>query len=77
MERRVVITGMGTISPVGNTVEGFWENLKTGKSGLNFIQGFDDVDLPVRIVAQVKDFDPTAHGLERADIRKMDLYWQK
>ncbi len=57
-------------------MEGFWESLKTGKSGLNFIQGFDDVDLPVRIVAQVKDFDPAAHGLERADIRKMDLYCQ-
>jgi len=76
MERRVVITGLGTISPVGNTIADFWESLKTGKSGLNFIQGFDDVDLPVRIVAQVKDFDPTANGLERADIRKMDLYCQ-
>lgn len=76
MERRVVITGLGTISPVGNTIADFWESLKTGKSGLNFIQGFDDVDLPVRIVAQVKDFDPIAGGLERADIRKMDLYCQ-
>ncbi len=76
MERRVVITGLGTISPVGNTVADFWESLKAGKSGLNFIQGFDDVDLPVRIVAQVKDFDPMAHGLERSDIRKMDLYCQ-
>ena len=54
----------------------FWSSLVEGKSGLNFIQGFDDVDLPVRIVAQVKDFDPAAHGLERADIRKMDLYCQ-
>ena len=76
MERRVVITGLGTISPVGNTVADFWESLKTGKSGLNFIQGYDDVDLPVRIVGQVKDFDPIANGLERADIRKMDLYCQ-
>ena len=76
MERRVVITGLGAISPVGNTVADFWESLKAGKSGLNFIQGFDDVDLPVRIVAQVKDFDPIANGLERADIRKMDLYCQ-
>ena len=76
MGRRVVITGLGTISPVGNTVADFWESLKNGKSGLNFIQGFDDVDLPVRIVGQVKDFDPTANGLERADIRKMDLYCQ-
>lgn len=76
MERRVVITGLGTISPIGNTVADFWENLKAGKSGLNFIQGFDDVDLPVRIVAQVKDFDPIAGGLERADLRRMDLYCQ-
>ena len=76
MERRVVITGLGTVSPVGNTVADFWESLKNGKSGLNFIQGFDDVDLPVRIVAHVKDFDPIAGGLERADIRKMDLYCQ-
>ena len=76
MERRVVITGLGAISPVGNTVADFWESLKAGKSGLNFIQGYDDVDLPVRIVAQVKDFDPIANGLERADVRKMDLYCQ-
>ena len=76
MERRVVITGLGTISPVGNTVADFWNSLIEGKSGLNFIQGYDDVDLPVRIVAQVKDFDPAANGLERADVRKMDLYCQ-
>ena len=76
MKRRVVITGLGTISPIGNTVADFWESLKNGKSGLNFIQGFDDVDLPVRIVAQVKDFDPIAEGLDRADVRKMDLYCQ-
>ena len=76
MDRRVVITGLGTISPVGNTVADFWNSLVEGKSGLNFIQGFDDIDLPVRIVAQVKDFDPIAGGLERADLRKMDLYCQ-
>ena len=76
MDRRVVITGLGTISPVGNTIADFWNNLVEGKSGLNFIQGYDDVDLPVRIVAQVKDFDPAANGLERADVRKMDLYCQ-
>ena len=76
MERRVVITGLGTISPVGNTVADFWNSLKEGKSGLNFIQGYDDVDLPVRIVAQVKDFDPMANVLERADVRKMDLFCQ-
>jgi 3-oxoacyl-[acyl-carrier-protein] synthase II len=77
MERRVVITGLGTISPVGNTVTDFWNSLIEGKSGLNFIQGFDDVDLPVRIVAQVKDFDPIANGLERADVRIVEGYVAK
>lgn len=76
MERRVVITGLGTISPVGNTVTDFWSSLIKGKSGLNFIQGFDDIDLPVRIVAQVKEFDPIANGLDRANVRKMDLFCQ-
>ena len=76
MERRVVITGLGTISPVGNTVTDFWNSLIKGKSGLNFIQGFDDIDLPVRIVAQVKEFDPIANGLDRANVRKMDLFCQ-
>ena len=73
MERRVVITGLGAISPIGNTVSDFWESLKSGKSGLNFIQGFDDVDLPVRIVAQVKDFDPLSYGLEPVSYTHLTL----
>ena len=76
MERRVVVTGMGAITPVGNNVADFWNSLKEGKSGLNFITGYDDVDLPVRIVAQVKNFDPMANGLDRSDVRKWDLFCQ-
>lgn len=76
MERRVVVTGMGAITPVGNNVAEFWNSLKEGKSGLNYITGYDDVELPVRIVAQVKDFDPMANGLERGDVRKWDLFCQ-
>ena len=76
MERRVVVTGMGAITPVGNNVAEFWNSLKEGKSGLNYITGCDDVELPVRIVAQVKDFDPMANGLERGDVRKWDLFCQ-
>ena len=70
MKKRVVITGMGAITPVGNSVSIFWKNLVNGISGLNFVTGFDDVDLPVRIVAQVKDFEPMKYGLDRGDVRK-------
>lgn len=76
MRKRVVITGMGAITPVGNSVSIFWKNLVNGVSGLNFVTGFDDVDLPVRIVAQVKDFEPTKYGLDRGDVRKWDLFCQ-
>jgi 3-oxoacyl-[acyl-carrier-protein] synthase II len=76
MKKRVVITGMGAITPVGNSVSIFWKNLVNGVSGLNFVTGFDDVDLPVRIVAQVKDFEPMKYGLDRGDVRKWDLFCQ-
>jgi 3-oxoacyl-[acyl-carrier-protein] synthase II len=76
MKKRVVITGMGAITPVGNSVSIFGKNLVNGVSGLNFVTGFDDVDLPVRIVAQVKDFEPTKYGLDRGDVRKWDLFCQ-
>lgn len=76
MKKRVVITGMGAITPVGNSVSIFWKNLVNGISGLNFVSGFDDVDLPVRIVAQVKDFEPMKYGLDRGDVRKWDLFCQ-
>ncbi|MEE1174866.1 MAG: beta-ketoacyl-ACP synthase II [Paludibacteraceae bacterium] len=76
MKKRVVITGMGAITPVGNSVSIFWKNLVNGVSGLNFVTGFDDVDLPVRIVAQVKDFEPMQYGLDRGDVRKWDLFCQ-
>ena len=76
MEKRVVITGMGAITPVGNNVKDFWDNLIAGKSGIDFVKGFDEVELPVRLVAQVKDFDPISNGLDRSDIRKWDLFCQ-
>jgi 3-oxoacyl-[acyl-carrier-protein] synthase II len=76
MNKRVVITGMGAITPVGNEISTFWNSLKNGVSGLNFITGFDDVELPVRIVAQVKNFEPMNYGLDRGDVRKWDLFCQ-
>ena len=58
--RRVVVTGLGVISPVGNTAEAFWDSLISGRSGIDFITKFDTTDYKVKIAAEVKDFDP--HG---------------
>lgn len=75
-EKRVVITGMGAITPVGNSVNDFWTSLKEGRSGINFVQGLDEWDLPVKIVAQVKNFQPAEGGLTPLEIRKFDQYCQ-
>lgn len=76
MEHRVVITGLGVISPVGNTVEEFWNNLTAGVCGIDLIKGFEDYDLPVRVAGQVKNFDPAANGLDSANVRRSDVYCQ-
>ena len=56
--RRVVITGMGAISPIGNNLETIWKNLMDGYCGIDFIKSFDTTDLPVKIAGELKDFDP-------------------
>lgn len=73
--RRVAVTGMGVISPVGNTVEEFWKSLVAGKSGIDFITRFDTSDFKVKIAAEVKSFDPHLY-MEKAEIRKADLFSQ-
>ena len=72
---RVVVTGMGVISPVGNTVQEFWANLIAGKIGIDFITRFDTTDFKVKIAAEVKNFDPGAY-MEKGEIRKTDLFAQ-
>ena len=62
MERRVVITGLGVVSPVGTGVEKFWNSLLEGKSGIAPITRFDAADFPVKIAGEVKDFDPALAG---------------
>lgn len=74
MERRVVITGMGVVSPVGNDVATFWDNLVHGVSGIDFIKRFPVEDLQVKIAGEVKNFDPAADGVSAALIRKGDRY---
>ncbi len=76
MEQRVVITGMGVISPVGNNINDFWQSLSQGKCGIDHIKGFDDYELPISVAGQVKDFSPEENGLERNDMRRNDLYCQ-
>ena len=75
--RRVVITGVGAVSPVGNTAEETWSSLIAGKSGIGPITHFDTSDpaCKVKLAAEVKDFDPALY-MEKGDIRKSDLYSQ-
>ena len=75
MSRRVVVTGMGAITPVGNDVASFWEGLVAGKNGIGPITKFDTTDYKVKIAAEVKDFHPEDY-MEKPLIRKTDLFCQ-
>ena len=74
-ERRVVVTGMGVISPVGKTVDEFWESLINGKSGIRTITKFDASDFKTRIAGEVKDFDPEPI-ISAKEARRIDLFSQ-
>lgn len=76
MKRRVVITGMGVISPIGNDIDTFWKNAVEGNIGIGPITRFDASQVKASVAAEVKDFDPTAYGLDKRDIRRMDLFTQ-
>ena len=71
MERKVVVTGMGVITPVGNDVETFWNSIISGVNGIGPITRFDTTDYAVKIGAEVKDFDPTDY-MEKAEVRRSD-----
>ncbi len=74
MDKRVVITGMGVISPVGNDVDTFWSNLCNGVSGIDYITAFPTEQLPVKIAGIVKDFNPEEYGMDKPFIRKQDTF---
>ena len=61
MKRRVVVTGLGAVTPIGNNVEEFWEGIKAGKVGIGEITRFDTTDYKVKLAAEVKDFSPKEH----------------
>src|SRR6201981_3403944 len=75
-ERRVVITGMGVVTPVGNTLETFWSNLKSGVSGIHTIDAFDTTGYDCRIGGQVRDFDPKPFFKNPKDLRRTDRFTQ-
>ena len=73
--KRVVITGMGAITPLGNSVDEFWKNIVAGKSGVNFITKFDTTNFKTKFAAEVKGFNPAAY-FEKNEARKYDLFTQ-
>jgi 3-oxoacyl-[acyl-carrier-protein] synthase II len=73
-ERRVVITGMGVLTPVGNGIETFWSNLKNGVSGIRTIDAFDTTGYDCKIGGQVRDFDPKQFFKHPKDVRRTDRF---
>ena len=74
MDKRVVITGMGAITPVGNSVAEFWNNIVNGVCGIGLIQEFPTDDLPAKVAGEVKNFNPADYGIEPAFARKQDKF---
>ena len=75
MKRRVVITGLGAITPVGNSVDSFWNSIKEGKNGIDNISLFDTTDFKVKVAAEIKDFKPEDY-LNKKECKRMDRFTQ-
>jgi 3-oxoacyl-[acyl-carrier-protein] synthase II len=74
MDRRVVITGMGAITPVGNNIDTFWNNIINGVCGIDRIKNFNADELYVKIAGEVKEFNPSEHGMPSNAAKKNDRY---
>jgi len=75
MKRRVVITGVGVLSPVGNDADTFWNSLLEGKSGIDKITSFDVSDYPTQIAGEIKDFNPELY-MDKKEVKRTDRYVQ-
>lgn len=75
MKHRAVITGMGVITPLGNQLDEFWNNLMEGKSGIGLLTRFDVTGLPTKVAAEVKNFEPTDY-IDKKESRRMDRFTQ-
>lgn len=71
--RKVVVTGLGALTPVGNNAKDTWESIKAGKCGIDFIKRYDATDYKVKVAGELKDFSPEG-VLEKSELRKMDEY---
>ena len=74
MDRRVVVTGLGVVSPIGNNVEIFWKNLCEGVCGIDFIKSMPTEGLQSNIAGEVKDFNPEEYEIEKPFVRKQDKF---
>jgi len=75
VSKRVVITGMGAVTPIGNDVESFWNGVKEGKCGIDFIKSMDTEKFKVKIAAEVKEFNPEV-AIDKREAKRMDKYCQ-
>lgn len=75
MSRRVVVTGLGAVTPIGNNINEFWNSLKEGKNGIDFIKSFDTEDMKVKLAAELKDFDATV-AMEKKETKRLDKFSQ-
>ncbi|MBS5927231.1 MAG: beta-ketoacyl-ACP synthase II [Clostridium sp.] len=75
MSRKVVVTGMGAITPIGNNVEEYWNSLKNGRSGIDYIKNIDTSTIDVKIGAEVKDFYPE-EVIPKKEVRRLDKFSQ-
>jgi 3-oxoacyl-[acyl-carrier-protein] synthase II len=75
MKKRVVITGMGVVSSLGIGVDKFWNSIKEGKSGISSVSRFDVSNMPTKVAAEIKDFEPTDY-LDKKEAKRMDRYTQ-
>lgn len=71
--KRVVVTGLGALTPIGNNVDDFWQSLLTGVNGTNPITKFDTSKFKTKFACELKGFDPLNH-IEKAEARKYDLF---
>ena len=74
--KRVVITGLGVVSPVGNDVPTFWGNIKSGVCGISKISSFPIDDFVVQVAAEIKNFNAEAFGIDKSLVRRSDLFTQ-
>lgn len=73
--KRVVVTGVGAVTPIGNDANTFWNNIKAGVNGVDYVTAFDTTEFKTKIAGEIKDFEPTDY-IDKKEVRKMDRFTQ-